>query len=143
MLPVHTIHACYLYTCWLVHACYLRILARLIDPSDVRASFVSKTLLAEFATSFARPRHGLDTLSTQSSDDLAESYLIPDVASRPISTHRRIPSLTLTCNNVSLTITYYYYAITNRQSAICIAIRRKFLTKVIYGQRLGGGARSC
>ena len=54
---------------------------------------LSKTLLAEFATSFARPRHGLDTLSTQTSDDLAESYLIPDVASRPISTHLRFPSL--------------------------------------------------
>ena len=44
MLATCQVHACYLCTCWLVHACYLRIPARLIDPSDDRASFVSKTL---------------------------------------------------------------------------------------------------
>ena len=46
MLATTLVHACYLYTCWLVlvHACYLRIPARLIDPSDDRASLVSKTL---------------------------------------------------------------------------------------------------
>ena len=65
MLPVHTIHACYLYTCWLVHACYLRIparLARLIYPSDDRASFVSKFYYSDFVLR----SHALDGSSDSS-----------------------------------------------------------------------------
>ena len=35
---------------------------------------LSKTLLAEFATSFARPRHGLDTLRTPSTRHRARQW---------------------------------------------------------------------
>ena len=60
MLATTPVHVCYLYTCWLVHACYLRIPARLIDPSDDRASFVSKTLLQRLRS------HALDGSSDSS-----------------------------------------------------------------------------